>query len=80
MLCTSSTNDLTAPARRLLPALSQEHRDVIQAVVLRDLSHDEAAAELGISRTTVTSRLMAAKRELAAMAVLFLPKSQRGPS
>ena len=71
--------DLVTLARHLLPALSQEHQDVVQAIVLRELSH-EAAAELGLSRTTVTSRLMAAQRHLAAMAGLFLPASQRGPS
>jgi len=72
--------DLVTLARRLLPALSEEHRDVVPAIILRELSHDEAAAELGLSRTTVTSRLMAAKRQLVAMAELFLPTSQRGPS
>jgi RNA polymerase sigma factor (sigma-70 family) len=72
--------DLVTVARHLLHALSQEHRDVVEAIVLRELSHDEAAAELGLSRTTVTSRLMAAQRRLAAMAGLFLPASQRGPS
>ncbi len=64
-------------ALRLLPALSPEHRDVVQAVILRELSHDEAAAELGLTRQTVTYRLMAAKRQLIALAVLFLPESQR---
>jgi DNA-directed RNA polymerase specialized sigma24 family protein len=72
--------DLVTLARRLIHALSQEHRDVVQAIVLRELSHDEAAAELGLSRTTVTSRLMAAQRRLVAMAGLFLPASQREPS
>jgi RNA polymerase sigma factor (sigma-70 family) len=74
------TLDLVTMARHLLPALSQEHREVVQAIVLRELSHDEAAAELGLSRTTVSSRLMAALRQLAAMAGLLLPASQRGPS
>ena len=53
---------------------------MVQAIVLRELSHDEAAAALGLTRQTVTYRLMAAKRQLVAMAVLFLPQSQRGPS
>ena len=74
------TLDLLELARRLLPALSPEHRAVVQAVLLHDLSHDEAAAELNLSRTTVTMRLLAAKRQLLTMAVLFLPQSQRGPS
>ena len=72
--------DLLELARRLLPALSPEHRDVVQAVILRELSHEEAAAELNLSRTAVTSRLLVAKRQLFAMAELFLPQSQRGPS
>ena len=74
------TLDLLELARRLLPALSPEHRDVVQAIIVRELSHEEAAAELNLSRTTVTSRLLVAKRQLFAMAELFLPKSQRGPS
>jgi RNA polymerase sigma factor (sigma-70 family) len=74
------TLDLHELARRLLPALLPEHRDVVHAVLLRELSHEEAAAELNLSRTTVTSRLMVAKRQLFAMADLFLPQSQRGPS
>ena len=53
---------------------------MVQAVLLRDLSHEEAAAELNLSRSTVTTRLLAAKRQLFTMAELFLPQSQRGPS
>ena len=74
------TLDLLELARRLLPALSPDHRAVVQAVLLRDLSHEEAAAELNLSRSTVTMRLLAAKRQLFTMAELFLPQSQRGPS
>jgi RNA polymerase sigma factor (sigma-70 family) len=72
--------DLLELARRLLPALSPEHRDVVQAIILRELSHEEAAAELNLNRTAVTARLLAAKRQLFTMAELFLPQSQRGPS
>ena len=63
--------------RRLLPALSPEHREVIVAVLIRELTHAEAAEELGIPRTTLTSRLIAAKERLAALAPLFVPESQR---
>lgn len=70
--------DLRELGRRLLPALSEEHRAVVSAVILRELSHEEAAAELGLSRSTLTSRLIAAKRRLAEMAEVFLPSSQRG--
>ena len=72
--------DLRTLAQRLLPALSQEHRDVIHAIVLLDQGQEETAAALGISRTTLASRLAAAKRRLAEMAVLLLPESQRGRS
>jgi RNA polymerase sigma factor (sigma-70 family) len=71
--------DLVTMIQRLLPALSPEHRAVVKAIILRELSHDEAAAELGLSRPTVTARLIAAKRRLAVLAEELLPASQRGP-
>ena len=74
------TLDLLELARRLLPALTPEHRAVVDAIYFRELSQEQAAAERGISRTTLSSRLMAARKHLAAMAALFLPESQRGPS
>jgi RNA polymerase sigma factor (sigma-70 family) len=70
--------DLRRTAQRLLPALSQQDRDLIQAVVLDEQSHDEVAAQLGVARRTLTSRVAAAKQRLAAMAMLLLPESQRG--
>lgn len=72
------TLDLAALASRLLPALTPEHREVVDAVYARDLSHEEAARELGISRTTFTTRLAAARRRLAEL-LIFLPPSQRRP-
>jgi RNA polymerase sigma-70 factor, ECF subfamily len=69
--------DLAMLTQRLFPGLSQEHQDVVRAIILRELSHDEAAAELGLSRTTVRSRLFAAKRRLAALAERRFPRSQR---
>jgi RNA polymerase sigma factor (sigma-70 family) len=71
--------DVVTMIRRLLPALSLEHQAVVKAIILRELSHDEAAAELGLSRSTVTARLIAAKRRLAVLAEELLPASQRGP-
>lgn len=71
--------DYARVARRLLPALSPEHREVVQAVILGEQSHEEAAEALGIKRPTLTMRLMAARRKLAEMVALFLPESQRGP-
>jgi RNA polymerase sigma factor (sigma-70 family) len=65
-------------AQRLLPALSKEHRDVIVAILVCGLTHEEAAIELGIPRTTVSSRLIKAKLALVAMAALFFPPSQQG--
>ena len=64
--------------RRLLPALTAEQLAVVDAVLYRGLSHEEAALELGIPRTTVTSRLMAARRVMVEMAELFFSPSQRG--
>ena len=72
------TLDLAALASRLLPALTPEHREVVDAGYARDLSHEEAARELGISRTTFTTRLAAARRRLAEL-LIFLPPSQRRP-
>ncbi len=66
-------------AQRLLPALPPEQREIVHALFVRDLSHEEAATELGLVRTTFTSRLHAAKRKLAKMARRLLPPSQRGP-
>ena len=74
-----SALDVVTVTRRLLPALSPEHRDVVKAILLRELSHDEAAAELGLPRPTVTARLIAAKRRLAALAKELVPASQRVP-
>ncbi|MFT3776240.1 MAG: sigma-70 family RNA polymerase sigma factor [Minicystis sp.] len=70
--------DVEAFRERLWPALSPEHRAVVDAIFYRELSHDEAAQELGIPRRTVTSRLMSARRVIAEMAELFFSPSQRG--
>lgn len=63
---------------RLLPALTPEQLAVVDAILYRGLSHEEAALELGIPRTTVSSRLMSARRVIAEMAELFFSPSQRG--
>lgn len=65
--------------RRLVSALSPEHKKVIAAVILDEMTHEEAALELGISRSTLTTRLKAAREKLAAIAGRFLPRSQRKP-
>jgi RNA polymerase sigma-70 factor, ECF subfamily len=67
-------------ARRLIDQLSPEHQSVIDTVILKDLSHHDAAALLGVPEGTVKSRLIAAKRELWELANRLLPPSQRGPT
>lgn len=44
--------------------LSEDHRDVINRIVMDGLSYEDAAAELGISVGTVKSRLSRARGEL----------------
>jgi DNA-directed RNA polymerase specialized sigma24 family protein len=55
-------------AHRFFLRLSDEHKAVVDAVVLRDLTVAAAARELGLSRTTAASRLTAALALLHAMA------------
>ena len=62
---------------RLLEQLSPEHRIVIETVLLNGLTHDDAAAVLGLPEGTVKSRLLAAKRELWTLMERMLPPSQR---
>ncbi len=52
--------DLKDVTRVLFDRLSPEHKVVIDAVVLRDLTVKSAALELGLHRTTASSRLTAA--------------------
>jgi RNA polymerase sigma-70 factor (ECF subfamily) len=66
-------------ARRIFPQLSPEHREVIDKVILKGLTHTEAAALLGIPEGTLKSRLIAAKRALLELVEPLLPPSQRGP-
>ena len=66
-------------ARRIFSHLSPEHQEVIDKVVLKGLTHSDAAAVLGRSEGTLKSRLIAAKRALLAAAESLLPASQRGP-
>lgn len=70
--------DLAKLAQRVLPALSPKHSAVIRLVVMRGLDHDEAAAELKIPRSTLTNRLVAAKKRLVELVDELLPASFRG--
>lgn len=70
--------DLHELVQRILPELAPEHLDVIDKVILGDLSHEAAAKALEIPEGTVKSRLIAAKRTLARVVSRFLPPSQRG--
>jgi RNA polymerase sigma-70 factor, ECF subfamily len=64
-------------SRRLIEKLSPEHQRVIEAVIFNGLSQRDAAAVLDLPEGTVKSRLIAAKRELLALAEQLLPPSQR---
>jgi RNA polymerase sigma factor (sigma-70 family) len=66
-------------ARRLFSQLSPEHQEVIDKVVMRGLTHTEAAAALRIPEGTLKSRLLAAIRALSVLAEPLLPPSERGP-
>ncbi|XYH94953.1 RNA polymerase sigma factor [Sorangium sp. So ce1128] len=66
-------------SRQLVEKLSPEHQSVVDKVILNGLSHRDAAAVLDLPEGTVKSRLIAAKRELLALAERLLPPSQRGP-
>jgi RNA polymerase sigma-70 factor (ECF subfamily) len=64
-------------AWRLVDQLSPEHQSVVEAVIFEGLSHRAAADVLALPEGTVKSRLIAAKRELLALAERLLPPSQR---
>lgn len=66
-------------AQRIFSQISPEHQEVIDKVILKGLTHTEAAEVLGIPEGTLKSRLIAAKRALLAAAEPLLPASQRGP-
>ncbi len=69
--------DLKELARLFFSQLSDEHQKVVDAVILRDLTVTEAAAELGLRRTTASSRLTAALTLLGAMVEELSPSERR---
>ncbi len=72
--CTLPIQEL---AIRLFHALSPEHQDVVEKVLVNGLSHHDAAAALGLPEGTLKSRLIAAKREMLLRAAELLPPNQR---
>jgi DNA-directed RNA polymerase specialized sigma24 family protein len=70
--------DLKAVCSVLFDRLSPEHQAVIAAVVLRDLTVKSAARELGLHRTTASSRLTAALALLGTWMEEMLSPSERG--
>ncbi|MEO7329862.1 MAG: sigma factor-like helix-turn-helix DNA-binding protein [Minicystis sp.] len=65
---------------RLLAVIGPELHDVVEAVFLHDLTHQEAATLLGLSDGSLKARVAKAKRELSEQASLILPPSQRSAS
>jgi len=51
---------------------------VIEKVILKGLSHGEAAELLGLTEGQLKGRLTAAQRAMLALAKQLLPPSQRG--
>jgi RNA polymerase sigma-70 factor (ECF subfamily) len=70
--------DLKAVCSALLDRLSAEHHAVITAVVFRDLTVANAAHELGLHRTTASSRFTAALALLGPWMEELLSPSERG--
>lgn len=64
-------------ARSFVHELSEEHRAVVEKVILEDKTAAVAAAELGLAEGTVWSRLRAAVDLLRARTAPWLPQSQR---
>src|SRR5262249_41179916 len=69
--------DVKEVARVLFDRLSAEHQAVISAVVFRDLTVASAARELGLPRTTASSRLTAALTLLGEWMEELLSASER---
>ena len=62
---------------RLLAVLGPELFDVVEAVFLHGLTHEEAATLLGLSDGTLKGRIAKAKRVMSEQASRLLPPSQR---
>jgi DNA-directed RNA polymerase specialized sigma24 family protein len=69
--------DAKEVARTLFDALSIEHRGVVSAIILRDLTHEQAAVEMGLKKSTVTTRLAAAIERMRELSNTLLSPSER---
>lgn len=69
--------DAHVAVREVFPQLAADHRAVLEMCVVDEASHTEAAAALDWHEGTVKTRLIAAKRALAAKLVARLPESER---
>jgi len=69
--------DLKETARRLFHALAPKHQAVVDAIIFRDLTHEEAGLLLGLSTETVTKRWGVALGRLRELARELLSPSQR---
>jgi hypothetical protein len=73
----SSSRIVKEVVRMLFHALSPDHQRVIDAVVFRDLSQENAGRELGLAQKTVGDRVTAALAKLRELAPELLSPSQR---
>jgi RNA polymerase sigma factor (sigma-70 family) len=69
--------DVKEVALKLFHVLSPVHQRVVSAVVLRDLTYEEAGLELGLAASTVGSLLKAALKRLRKLAPELLSPSQQ---
>lgn len=69
--------DLKETARALFDTLSDPHKEVIGAVILRDVTVTQFALDVGIDRTTASSRLTAALTLLRETAEAIYTASER---
>jgi RNA polymerase sigma-70 factor, ECF subfamily len=66
--------------REIARRLSPEHQALLEAIVVHGMTHEEIAAALDIPEGTVKSRLMIAKREMAALAAQIPSSREPGPA
>ena len=72
--------DLRELSQRLLPEFPPDRQKIAQKGFFNDLSHSEAAEELGLTLGQLKARVVAARRVLLALAQPLVPPNQRGPA